>query len=897
MIDFLAWYLFLLLLGWVCLPLTWNIFRALPSRGYFLVKPVGLLLWGYLFWLFGSTGLMGNTLAGQVSVLMLLIVINVFVCTKGRFKELYAWLKNNKSTILTVELVFFIAFAAWALIRAANPAIIGTEKPMEMAFINAILRSPSFPPNDPWLSGYGISYYYFGYVIAAMLIRITGVASGVGYNLVSSSWFGLAVIAVYGVLFDLLSSGSGKQTDSSQEKIKNRILLVSLAAPLVLLIVSNWHGFFDMLHARGLFWYQNAEGGFVSEFWDWLNLKELTSRPSDYSWFPTRQGGVQWWGASRVLQDFGLNGESLEVIDEFPMFSFLLSDIHPHVLGMPFVFLAISQALNAILGGWKGKIKVDKWVIPLAWPQVLFAAITLGGIAFLNTWDFPFYLVLIAAAISYLRITESGWNSRRIWEFLLLCLVLGVASILLYVPFYLSFSSQAGGILPSLAFFTRGVYFWIMFGPLLVPIIGLLLFWGIESKKITVSRIALVLTSGIFLLLFVLSWSLSFIATKISSLSPLFFNLQGADNQTNLLIDALLVRIKSPGTAVTLFLLLLLALSLLLRKKPLNAFESSGADPEKSIKADVFILLLIILGGLLALAPEFVYLRDQFGTRMNTIFKFYFQAWILWSVAASYALTRLGLAIKTSSIVDYLALFLVGLLGFAALYLGIYRDSPMFEKFNQGLSEFGSSALDYILFAILIVFIVWIITALIRKHWQLAFIVLGLLALGMGLIYPVVSLWNKVGGLKPITSLTLDGTADFREYWPDQLAAVDWLQKAPDGVLVEAVSPTGGSYTTYASVSTFSGMPTVLGWVGHVAQWRGGYIEMGSRQEDIRNLYSTRFWGDALEILDKYNIRYVYIGQLERNTYTLNEDKFSENLALVFESGETRIYEYLVEQR
>ena len=85
--------------------------------------------------------------------------------------------------LFVVEVLFLIAFMGWAVVRSANPEITGTEKPMELAFINAILRSPTLPPNDPWLSGYSISYYYYGYVMVAMLARLTATSGGVAFNL------------------------------------------------------------------------------------------------------------------------------------------------------------------------------------------------------------------------------------------------------------------------------------------------------------------------------------------------------------------------------------------------------------------------------------------------------------------------------------------------------------------------------------------------------------------------------------------------------------------------------------------------------------------------------------------------------------------------------------------
>ena len=107
-------------------------------------------------------------------------------------------------SILTIELLFFVLFVFWTLIRGMNPEVAYTEKPMELAFINSILRSPAFPPQDPWLSGYAISYYYFGYVLIAMLTRVTGVASAIAFNLSSALWFSLTAIAAYGIVFDLV---------------------------------------------------------------------------------------------------------------------------------------------------------------------------------------------------------------------------------------------------------------------------------------------------------------------------------------------------------------------------------------------------------------------------------------------------------------------------------------------------------------------------------------------------------------------------------------------------------------------------------------------------------------------------------------------------------------------
>jgi uncharacterized membrane protein len=125
------------------------------------------------------------------------------------------------------------------------------------------------------------------------------------------------------------------------------------------------------------------------------------------------------------------------------------------------------------------------------------------------------------------------------------------------------------------------------------------------------------------------------------------------------------------------------------------------------------------------------------------------------------------------------------------------------------------------------------------------------------------------------------------QFQPDEAAAIDWLSEAEDGTLAEAV---GGQYSGYARVSTLSGQPAVLGWPGHEGQWRGGYEEVGSREPDIRTLYETPDWTIALEIIRRYDIRYIYIGSLERSTYSLNIEKFEQNLSPGFEQGNIIVF-------
>lgn len=820
MISFVLWYVVLALVGVATFPLAYRFLPSLPDRGYTLARALGLLVWGYLFWLLTSLGALQNNSGGILTAFLLVVACSIYLGWKDRFSEMLSWLRDHRQLILTSEILFLAAFALMAFIRAANPEISGTEKPMELAFINAILHSPTFPPHDPWLSGYAISYYYFGYVLVAMLCRITGVTSGVGFNLALALWFALTALGAYGVLYNLLD----------QRKIKAGLLAAPILGPLFILIVSNYEGFLDVLHGAGVFWQRMADGTLTSSFWKWLDITELTAAPqtlSKFPWLPTRPGGIVWWQASRVVLDRTFDLQPREIIDEFPFFSYLLGDLHPHVLAMPFALLLVGLALNLYLGWSREQFKLFSWTIPMGKASFLLSAVLLGGMAFLNTWDFPIYVGLVTAAFSLAAYIHKGWSKQLVKDFLMLGLSLGIAGLILYLPFFLGFSSQAGGFLPSLVFSTRGVQFWVMFGPLLIPILLFLIYLVRQRRPdlkqvLRVSAWVLGSLAGLLLLSFLFAFAIS----KLPGLGMLFLQNLGALQAgiTSLLADSLLRRIEAPGTWLTLGAILVLILVLFRRDRPQSEIQPEGSleplSPEQPVRKDGFVLLLVMVGGLLTLVPEFFYLRDQFGWRINTIFKFYFQAWILWAIAAAYASTILWQSLK------------------------------------------GARRAAY------------------RIGWALV--------VGATLVYPAFGLYDKTSHFSPAAGLTLDGNAYIERYSPDEMAAIQWLQTAPPGILAEAV---GGSYTAYARISIHSGQPTVLGWPGHVSQWRGGGKEMGSREADIEKLYRTGDWNEALSVIRQYNIRYIYIGDLERTTYKVNEVKFQQHLRPIYQKGSVVIYE------
>jgi uncharacterized membrane protein len=226
-----------------------------------------------------------------------------------------------------------------------------------------------------------------------------------------------------------------------------------------------------------------------------------------------------------VVQDYDLAGQSKEIIDEFPFFSYLLADLHPHVLAMPFAFLAISIALGMFFRSGQKRFPIQRLRLNISLEFFLLAGLVLGGMAFLNTWDFPIFLALFCATYAYrealISRTEASNNGTGVWipdkrvfptlvrSFILSGLALGICGFFLYLPFYLGFSSQVGGILPNLIYPTRGAHIWLMFGSLLLPLLAYLIYlWktGVHASLINGLIWALGVVFGLWVLSVVLGW-------------------------------------------------------------------------------------------------------------------------------------------------------------------------------------------------------------------------------------------------------------------------------------------------------------------------------------------------------------------------------------------------------
>ncbi|MGQ0604915.1 MAG: DUF2298 domain-containing protein [Anaerolineales bacterium] len=873
LLSFLSWYIAVSVAGVVALPLAFRLFHLLPERGYTLARPLGLLTTGYGFWMLCTLGFLRNDAGGVLIVAALVLIVGLAWLTREGVSELWVWLRGNAATVLRVELVFLLAFAAWAYVRAYNPEIVATEKPMDFMFINAILRSPTFPPSDAWLSGHTISYYYFGYLLVAALTKVTGVSSAVAFNLALALFFALTATGALSVCMNLIAlmkdEGRKTEVDSLPHATRHlsRAFWPALLAPLMIVVAGNWYGVLRLAHANGVardaqvpaVYYSFGDAATGEQpglragavnVWTWLDLKgandSLVQPPEQWTWDP----GYWWWFfGARITHDKNLLGQETEAITEMPAFSFILGDLHPHVMALPFVFLPIALALQWMLWAseWGGGAEVqragesvtrERLNYPLlitSFPRVpiFLSALLLGALAFLNTWDFPIYWFVVVMAFAVGLGLAWGWDGlRKNWLVVVFAVALAVLGVALYLPFFLTFQSQAGGFLPNLIYPTRFQQTVVMFAHVLVAVALFFGWLAVRAWPQLDRRAALWAGGGIVGLLILvlvammLSASLSPDLASFAAgfIAPLTFNEALGLTLQRRLIDSLATLVPAAliGLTVGLSVAALRALP-----SPSGRGAGGEGEPQSLIPNPslLFTLLLALTGALLLLGPEFVYLRDNFGTRMNTIFKFYFQVWVLWGLAGAF---------------------------------GVWYIAQHARPVVRGL-----------------------VTGLVG------------VAIAASLVYTWAATYSKTNHFAGPP--TLDGMAYFAQQYPDDWAAIEWLNAnvREPAVIAEGI---GGQYWIegrFSRISMATGLPTVMGWPGHEGQWRGNYFgKVGEREGAIQQLYQTRDAASALAMMKTYGIDYLVLSDLERQKYgQLNPARFEQFMRPIFQSGSLTIYQ------
>jgi YYY domain-containing protein len=866
----IAWWVLALLAGTAAFPLLFRLMHRLPGRGYAFSRAAGLLLTGFVFWLLNNLGLLRNDAGGSVAAWLLVLTAGLAAYGTWSAREpVWPWLRRNLSLIVAVEALFAVMFLGWVVVRALNPDLTGTEKPMEMAFLSAVRRSATFPPHDPWFAGYAISYYHFGYILMGMLANLSGVGNGVAFNLAIPLLFALTGVGAFGVAYDLVASrirsqngdasGSGDAPERPQVEEtrgpspgRTPAITSGVLAAVFAVVMGN------LGTALVEIPYQTRTAS--PEYLAWMNIEERDSPVAGC--IPSGSGDPAswcfwwWFRHSRVVRDLELGGLPIgaQPITEFPQFSFILADMHPHVLALPWALLSIGLAFNLVMLLRR----------PQVWELALYA-IFVGGMVFLNSWD-AVYLVFLVGAEALRRLLVSGrW--RLSVEDILGTLGFGLSVALLtglfYLPFFVGFRSQAAGLVPNLIWQTQFQQFFLMFGPFLIILAFFLWAEYRRAGRTFNARLAgrtLLIGFGLALAALI---ALAVLAWTRADTRYTVFRVVDESGGLMALIPALAER-RLHGL-VTQGALLLAIFVIIGRLFPIrdgardaespDSQESSGGLPARPT---AFALLCVAAGTVLTLVPEFAYLRDGFGVRINTVFKLYYQGWLFWSVASAFGLW-----------------------------------SIMAEG-QRAVGARGES-----------------------MGWRVPFpvqaVAAGLitLAIALGMLYPpfaIISRALRDGGhlSGQARAITLDGAPSLTQ-GADEYAVIQCLAGVAtrDNDVVAEATRRGLAYNAaYGRVSALTGIPTLLGWDNHQNQWRGetfgvlntltftanGQLRTETRYDAIATLYNTTSAAEALGIIERYGITYIYVGPTERRDFSAAGLAKFESLTPVCVSGGSAVY-------
>ena len=579
--EAIVWWLTIELIGVVAFPLVFLVLRFLPDRGYAFSKIVGLLLVSYLLWLGASIHIIPNERWSIILVLALMTVASSVLLWRTR-QDIADFMRRRWTLVVFSELLFTAAFAVALLLRVQTTDFLIGERPTDLGLINVLIRTDYFPPEDFWLSGNTVNYYYFGHLSVAGLSILTGLKAELTFNLGLALFAALSVSAAFGVAYNLIAARAKAPT----------AMAFALVSPFLLLVLSNMVGLFELLAIRGV-----GSTGFYSL----VDVAGLDGPRNSGEWYPT-----EWlW----YLRAEGFAGNALD--RQFPFVKFATGELHSENLAIPFVLLTIASALNI----WRWDTISRLRGIDVA--SILFAALALGSVAVIQTWYVPPLLGLLAATFALRSYLAEPVISRR-WLARTAIFSVGLAllAVLLFAPFYrLDYSVFKGiDVLPGQQS-TQPHHLLYMWLPLfwLAASLALLLF-----GKIKVSAPSLLAGVAAPLAVFgvwagMVAWEGGFGAVADAR----------ADRNINW---------------VSAFILAALLFALVHGlSRHLIARRAQKPDNEG------FVLILAALAALILLGAEFFFVNDGFiapastARNYNTLIKVNFMAWILLSIGGAVA--------------------------------------------------------------------------------------------------------------------------------------------------------------------------------------------------------------------------------------------------------------------
>lgn len=365
--EIIKWWSVLEFIGILALPISASLFKNFADMGISVSKIVGILLFTYFSWAIVTFGFSYGNPVLLVSIIFI-GALSFLIIRKNK-------ININATKFLLNESIFSASFIVFLIIRSYSPGnyfVVG-EKFMDTTFINAVLRSTDFPLYDPWFAGASANYYYFSYIIIGNLIKLTNSTVSVGFNIASAAFYAISLTCAFGIGYNLIL------------KIKG-----GLIAALFVTIIGNLVGLIQLIVIIFLPSYYKLY---------YVQGADIVSRLSQFSLWP-----------SEII----IAGTYVQ----FPFFSFLIGDLHPNFIAIPFQLLFIT-ILISILKAKKASML-----------HLIVLGLSLGFFIPLNTWNYPVYMFL-SALVLFLQ-KEKFY--KRLFSFVSVAII----SFTAYAPFYAS---------------------------------------------------------------------------------------------------------------------------------------------------------------------------------------------------------------------------------------------------------------------------------------------------------------------------------------------------------------------------------------------------------------------------------------------------------------------------
>lgn len=560
---FMQWWFVVFLLGIIFFPLSSLFFSRFYDKGYLFSKTFGIAVSGYILWVLSSIKVLKFTSTSCLIVIGLCVICNGFLLIMKKRKnkkkrttllneQILSEFKEKCSLFITEELMFFLIFLVWTYIRGFKPEAYGTEKFMDYGFMTTMMRTEFFPSVDLWFAGEKLNYYYVGQYIATYLTKLSFVTVNVGYNLMLMMIASFGFVLPYSIVMNVTKNS---MVHGKKSKVP---MIAGLLAGAGVSLASNLH--------------------FVLFYWIVPMIQDIFEVETKSSfWFPD---STRYIGYHPDTTD--------KTIHEFPNYSFVLGDLHAHVINIIFVLTML-----AILYGWilyrknmKEKLdSIQEKTYPVLWkelcnPYICAIGFFIGLFHTTNFWDFPIYYVVAGAIILYTNLVIYDFSIRCLKITAYQGIIIMVLAKLIALLFTMNFDQISTNI-----YITESV----------TPLYQLVILWGLPVVLVISLLVALIKENK-----------------NINRVEEH----QGNSFQNNEL--SLQNKRTSFGDKFRIFILQL-------------DFN------------DAFVLLIGLCAIGLVLMPEIVYVKDIYSgdyKRANTMFKLTYQAFILFGICAGYILTK-----------------------------------------------------------------------------------------------------------------------------------------------------------------------------------------------------------------------------------------------------------------